>query len=295
MGIFYDVSWADYLSMPEMNPSTLKHGMKSMLRLKRAIDGEVNPDPKTVAVGNAVHCLLSGEFEERYAVMPAFENHTANCTATGKPSNSKATSYYKEQAEVWRLENRGKEELTEVQVHTAAKIANIVRRRAGSLIDKSRQEVVVTGEIMAVPMKTRLDGLAIIEGVVPENIVWDLKTTTDISNAAFFRIFDRMAYGFSTAVHVELLRQNGIDVTDYIVIAAEVQDDYDCRLITVPAQLWENALTKVEEVLKYYQYSLQHDSWPGLPDAPLDVSNWAMNQWQTEEELALDQDLEWKK
>ena len=282
MSIHYDVPWSDYLTWPQMNPSTLKHGAKSMLRLRRAIEGECKPAIINVAVGNAVHCIIAGELEERYSVMPAFENHTANCTATGAPSTSKATKFYKEQSAIWRLENEGKEELNEVQLHTAVKVANLVRKRAGRLIDESKQEVVLTGEICGVEMKTRLDGL-ILNG--PNATIWDLKTTSDISDAAFFRIFDRLGYGFSASVHVELLKQNGYEMTEYLIIAAEVQDDYDVRIITVPLQLMDNVISKVKEIATAYRIAKENDCWPGLPDAPLSVSNWAMDQWESENEL----------
>ena len=282
MALLYDVSWADYLQMPEMNPSTLKHGAKSMLRLKRAIDGECKPDPRNVAVGNATHCILAGELEERYAVMPAFENHTDNCTATGKPSTSKATSYYKESAELWHLEHEGKEILTEVQLHTASKVANLIIQRAGELITPSKKEVVVTGSISGVEMKTRLDCLLLFGN---NATVLDVKTTNDVSDALFFRTFDRLGYGFSAAVHVELLRQNDIEVTEYLIVAAEAQDDYDVRIIDVPLQLMENVITKVKEIAAQYKVASESDFWPGLPDAPLSVSNWAMDQWESNDEL----------
>jgi len=282
MALLYDVSWEDYLMMPEMNPSTLKHGAKSMLRLRRAIEGECRPAASAVAVGNATHCIIAGELDERYAVMPAFENHTANCTATGAPSTSKATKFYKEESALWRLENEGREELNEAQMMTAVKVANRIRKRAGDLIDQSHQEVVLTGEVCGVAMKTRLDGLCIDD---PNALIWDIKTTSDISDAAFFRIFDRLGYGFSAAVHVELLNQNGLATTEYKIIAAEVQDDYDCRIIDVPLQLMDNVISKVKEIAKEYKIARESNRWPGLPDAPLSVSNWAMDQWETENEL----------
>lgn len=279
MGTLQKRSWAEYCAIKRMNPSTLKHGRRSMLRLKRAIDGECQPKPENVIVGNAAHCMIAGEYEDRYQVMPPFEFDQENVTTTGKPSNAKTTNYYKEAAEQWRAEmlKAGREEITEVQAATAAKIANQVRRHCGSMIDSSEQEVTVFGEIECVPMKTRLDGLW-------NNLVWDLKTTNNADDYLFYRNFKAMGYGFSAAVHVELLRQNGINVEQYLIIAAESQDDYDVRVLTVPMELLDVELSRVRNVATQYRIALETDYWPGLGDGPLVVPNW---------DMASDDELEW--
>lgn len=81
-GIYSGVSWNDYRAIDLPSPSLLKHGLRSMLRLKRAIDGDVPPPAASVtAVGTAVHCMIADEFTERFAVMPEFEKSPQNLTA----------------------------------------------------------------------------------------------------------------------------------------------------------------------------------------------------------------------
>jgi hypothetical protein len=92
VGIHEDVSWEDYLRLPYMNPSTLKSGQRSMRRLKRAIDGEIYPPAKTVAVGQVTHCILAGEDKERIAVLPEYELDADNMTA-GKEKKPPAKMY----------------------------------------------------------------------------------------------------------------------------------------------------------------------------------------------------------
>lgn len=278
--IMYDLSYQEYEALDGMRPSTLKCGCKSMLHLKRAIAGGCQPDPKSVAVGSAVHCILAGELEERYSLIPDFDLMEENCTQTGKQTTSKNTNFYKDSVELWRLEHLGKEELNSAQVHTASLVANRVRTRFHKLLDASQQEVVVTGTIEGVDMKTRLDGL-----LARAKVVWDLKTTTDISDQTFFRIFDRLGYGFSASTHVELLRQNGIEIQDYLILAAEVQDDYDVRQLTIPTIAIENAWDKVKEVAGHYRKARDTDIWPGLPDKQMFISNWAMEQWEKDDDL----------
>jgi len=269
--------------MEGMRPSTLKAGLKSRLHLKRSIDGELKPNPKSVAIGNAVHCILANELEDRYCVMPPFELDPQNCTATGKESTSKNTLFFKESAELWRLEHADKEELSEVQVHTASLIANRVRDRFHDLLDASEQEVVVVGTIAGLLMKTRLDGVHFGSGMI-----WDLKTSASITQKTFYRIFDTLGYGFSATVHVELMRQNGFDCREYALICAEAQDDYDVRKLTLPFNIMENALPKVEQIAAQYLECMKTGIWPGLPDDILETPNWDMAEkeldWGEEEE-----------
>lgn len=158
-GIYFDIPWAQYINCPYMNPSTLKHGCRSMKRLKRAMDGECRPSEKTTAVGNAVHTLLAGEFDERFAVMPAFENDPDNLTGTGKKSTSTSTKYYKESKANWLIENEGKLNLTEVQLNVAKKVVRSIRakRDCNEIIERATSEVTVIAEINGLLCKTRID------------------------------------------------------------------------------------------------------------------------------------------
>lgn len=273
MPIYYDMSWDEYRGRSEMNPSTLKHGTRSMKRLWRAISGECQPNPQTVAVGNAVHCMIAGELEERFAIMPAFEDDDGNRTAKGDlPKNPKATAYYKAKKAEWESGNT-KDTLTAVQVATAAKIANEIRNNneARKLLESSSHEVVVTGVIAGVPMKTRLDGLT-----RDNACVWDIKTTQDASDEAFYRVYKRLKYGFSAAVHLILLKQNGIELPDYKFVVAETGDDYDVRVITVPLIAITNQTDAVEGAAKAYRQAAERGEWPGLGNGEMYIPNWDM-------------------
>lgn len=278
--IFYDMPYSAYEEMDGMRPSMLKYGLRSRLHLKRGLNGELKPDPATVGVGNAVHSILARELEDRYRTMPAFEKWEENCTTLGRKSTAKGTIWYDEKVEEWLAENPDVEVLNEIQVATGAKVANKITQHCGDLIKKSQQEVVCTGTIAGLPMKTRLDGLY-------GRLVWDVKTTTDIADGPFFRQFDKLGYGFSACVHVELLKQNEIYVNEYQIIAAEhggKSSDYDVRLIEVPFQVWENGLRQVEKVAAQYLESVKTNQWPGLGDGTLKISNWAMTHHDDEEE-----------
>ena len=87
LGIYPNMPWNEYRELPYPSPSVLKHALRgssnslSMKRLKRALEGECEPDPKNTIVGNIVHAIIGGEFDERIAVMPSFELDDENLTS----------------------------------------------------------------------------------------------------------------------------------------------------------------------------------------------------------------------
>ena len=281
MTIIKDIPYEKYEAMPELRPSMLKHMLRSAKRMKRALNGECQPNPRTVAVGNATHCLLAGELENRFVIMPPFHEDADNLTANGKQSTSKATKYYKEKVEIWEAENAGKEHLLQVEVTIAAKVATLVRKHAGQIIDHSDQEVVVTGAIDGLPMKTRIDGLLDDgEGIS----CWDLKITKDAADSAFYRICKNLNYLFSAAVHIELLRQNDIEVEEYRFLVAENEGDFSVRWLRVPMIVFGDHLNRVKSAVKNYKEAVETDDWPGLSDSELYIPNW---------DLVSEDELEW--
>lgn len=84
IGIYVGMPWEEYKAIDLPNQSMLKHGVRSMKHLKRYIDGEITFNPDVFRVGNAVHCMVAGELDDRYAVMPDFELMPGNMT-NGKP------------------------------------------------------------------------------------------------------------------------------------------------------------------------------------------------------------------
>lgn len=274
-GIYHGMAWDDYRAINLPSPSLQKHGLRSMKRLKRAIDGECQPSSKTVAVGQCVHCIVAGEMD-RVAIMPAFEKDEGNVTATGKQSNSKATTYYKEASQKWLEENQGKQILSEVEQATAAKAYRSLQanREAKKLIDRSKLEVTVVGKIEGVLCKTRMDGL-----VLEELRGWDLKTCPDVEPRRFYQHSKKLGYYFQFAWQRLLLSDLGYELQQYDIIALETQDDYDCGVIEVPFALLDVWGEKVKSVVAQYAMSRRKNDWPGLYPAGkgiLQVPNWDM-------------------
>lgn len=273
-GIYYDIPWDQYKSCPYPSPSLLKHGLRSMKRLQRARNGELQPSAKTTAVGQALHCMVSDE-TERLAIMPAFEQDEANVTATGKRSTTKATSYYKAKKAEWEAESEGKDVLTEVQMAVAKKALRLLHenRKASDLIKRSQLEICVVAFIEGVLTKTRMDGLA-----TPD--AWDLKTCPDVEPSAFYRHAKKLGYFFQFALHRAALSSLGYELQRYSVIAVEVDGDYDNGVIDVPMALLDVWEGKLRSVLNRYKQAEATGEWDGIYPAGigcLEVPNWDMS------------------
>ena len=275
-GLILGQSWSEYRAIKLPSPSLLKHGMRSMRRLKRVIDGKVKgPSSSTVAVGQCVHCLVAGEMD-RIAVMPRFENDADNLTATGKRSSAKTTGYYKESVAKWSADHVGKQILTEKQMADAKFARSQIERNAEAkkLIDRSSLEVTVIGEIEGVLVKTRMDGID--QGRM---VGWDLKTCPDIEPQRFYRHCKQLGYFFQFAFHRLALRSCGIEIDSYQIIAQEIGEDFDTCVIDVPFALLEVWQDRVIDVVKKYQRAIDSDRWPGIyptGKAELQVPNWDM-------------------
>ncbi len=285
IGIHVGMPWEEYRAIDLPNQSMLKNGCRSMLRLKRYMDGEIQLKPETVTVGNAVHCMVAGELGDRYAEVPDFENDDENLTkgrktkagyVDRKKTASKSTEYYKSKVAEWESELGSREKINGVQLATARKCYLQIKqnRQAAELIGRSQLEVVVIGEIEGIRCKARVDGFD------RDSLTWwDLKTTSDIEMKAFYRQFKNLRYGFQIAFHDLLFQSAGLQMQQFKFIAAEVQGDYDVGVLDVPNGVWERDHDLVSKVVDHYRICKASGRWPGMyPNGDiLDVPNWDMS------------------
>jgi len=252
------ISWDDYCNIKRMNPSTLVAGCKSMLRLKRAIDGGFPEETKAMRLGTGIHALLlePEEFESRFCVVPSFNLDSENVTGKGERSESKATSYYKAKVAEFQSLNQGKCFLDRTQYDQALSCIEALnaRKHFRELVHESNKEVTVYGEIEGVPFKGRLD-------LLHPACICDLKTTYDV--AQFGRTFTSLEYAFKLSIYRELVRQNTVGLRDVKVIAQETSGDFDNAMFVVPSDILDNAFNRVLLVVNQYKQALADDVWPG--------------------------------
>jgi exodeoxyribonuclease VIII len=273
------IAWEDYCNIKRINPSTLVAGCKSMLRLKRAIDGGFPEETKAMRLGTGIHALLlePEEFESRFCVVPSFNLDAENVTGKGERSESKATSYYKAKVAEFQSLNRGKSFLDRTQYDQALACIEALnsRKHFVELVHESNKEVTVYGEIECVPFKGRLD-------LLHPACICDLKTTFDV--AQFGRTFTSLEYAFKLSIYRELVRQNTVGLRDVKVIAQETKDDFDNAMFVVPSDILDNAFSRVLLVVNQYKQALADDVWPGWDrgedECEIEIPYWARRQME---------------
>lgn len=289
------VGWDDYCKLPFMNASTLVNGCKSMLRLKRAMDGGFPEETDAMRLGTGIHALLlePEEFENRFCVMPAFELDELNLRSPKRKdepiddrrTQSKATSYYKNKVEQF-LQSCGDKTIIRRDQYDAAlycieSIRSSEYRR--KIIDACQKEVTLFGEIGGVRFKGRVDLLR-----TKRPLIVDLKTTANVDKHAFGRQFMNLKYDMKLAIYRELATQTLGKKPDVAVITQEPSGDFDCAYVPVPDIVLDNAWTKVQMLVCKYIQCRDKDVWPGV-DGGQDRYELAIPSWAMED----DEEVDW--
>lgn len=246
-GIYPDISWEQYQQIPYVSPSKLKHGLKSMKRLKRVLDGnaeDLEPSEKTTAVGRAVHAMVAGQYQELCAEMPAYQTHAEN-VATAKKRPSKIYRVHSNTPTVagqkWldELAVRGlpADHAGDIMEQSDSKSTSYYQDSAKQFREDHAGKTVLT-EIEAATAKkvmrhinghadakeaisgsqhevtiiAQIEGIPCktrMDGLKPaEAAGWDLKIDSQsVDGSAFYRKAKRMGYLFQFGFHLEILRE----------------------------------------------------------------------------------------
>lgn len=273
------VLFEDYKAIRKMNASTLVHGVKSMRRLKRFLDGDEVSETDAMRLGTAIHCavLEPEKFAGQYAVMPNYSQDPENVTDKGVRSFSSVTKYVKTKQEEWRCINGDKTELTEFEYATCQRVVASVKEipHVIELLDSCEKEVTVEGVICGVECKGRIDFFG--------SVIGDLKTTQSVETQAFSRVFFNLEYGFKLAFYRELVRQSRGDLP-VVVLAVETSGDFDRCLYRVPSELLDYSMDQVNVTLMKYRQCLDSGIWPGV-DNGFDAVDFPVPGWMVKSDL----------
>jgi hypothetical protein len=275
--IDHTICWEDYCNIKRMNGSTIVAGFKSMLRLKRSIDGGYPEETNVMRIGTGVHALLlePNQFASRFVIMPDYHLDADNVTGKGERSESKATSYYKSRCREFFTSNRDKLILSQEDFNKSWNCIAALRSRPAirKHLEGANTEVTVLGEIEGVEFKGRLD-------ILQPSAIVDLKTTNDVTPRTFGRTFANFRYGEKLAIYRELVRQNSVGLRDVFIIAQEPDGDFDNCVIPIPDVVLDNGLDRVQRLVRKYKECLASNVWPGVDggeaEIPLYVPQWAM-------------------
>lgn len=271
-----NMPWSDYLELKRMNASTLVAGCKSMLRLKRCIEGGYPEETNAMRIGTGLHALLlePEQFCNRFCVMPDYHLLIENETRDGTRTESKATNFYKQKRDSFAALNPGRIVIGNEQYGMVLKCLKAIhaKPRMSELVHQSQKEVSILSEIDGIPFKSRLDLLS-------PGIICDVKSTTNAEKHAFGRIFFNLRYDFKLAIYREAVRQHSGKTPAVFVIVQEIDGDFDNALVPIPDAVLDNAFGKVRAVLGDYMVCKATGRWPGVDNGkeeyPLEVPAWA--------------------
>lgn len=280
------VSFADYEKWPQVNASLLVHALRSWRQFDYVRTYGYQPKTDT-RVGTALHslteCLPVDRFDQMFVTMPDFKKSPDNVTSTGKPSSSH-TSWVKEQEAAFLAENQDAEVMTIGDKRRCQRMLHAIQRNdeAMELIGQSFLEASITGNLFDVDCKGRLDG---IDG--ERRAFWDLKTTRNVTPSQFGKTCANLHYLFKMAFYWLLLRENNVEADAAYFIA--VQDSIplgdgswneaaDCVVYEIPMIALENQFSEVQRLLTEYRQCTEANRWPGIPNGPLVIPNWAMHE-----------------
>ena len=278
-----------YRAAPGLNASTLVHALKSWKQFRYVQQHGYRPKVST-AVGSGLHTLVEcwnmDVFDSMFSVMPDFKKHPDNVRDDGQRSYHK-TGWVRAQEEGFEVaaKEMGLELVTTAESRRIRRMIHAIEehKEAAHLIASSQREVSVYANLWGVDCKGRLDGIC-------GDVLWDLKTTRDVTPGRFGKDAANLRYVFRKAFYWLLLRECGREINEVKIIA--VQDSKpledgtyneapECVVNNVPMIAIENQVDVIRQKLGEYRACVLEDSWPGIADGELVIPNWSMG----EEEL----------
>ena len=251
-GLHENVSFEDYLAWDAVSSSLFA---KSPAHYQAGYQTA----SKQMALGSVIHaCVLEGGLENRYVVVPNFHTQNGNVDAKGKPSHSKATTWYKERVLEFVHGFPPEVEICSQETYDKAKgVYDAIQNhgRASMLLDDGIVEasIVWNDSATSLTCKGRIDLLGGSHFV-------DLKTT---SSCATFNI-SRYNYHRQMAWYRHGLQVlTGEEFTPYIV-CCECDPPYPVMAAPLSELALMEGWDECEELLNGLSACMFTDSWPGV-------------------------------
>lgn len=254
------MSEAEYDALPGMRASyakTLWHSTPAHLRAQMSD----RSDSDAFRFGRALHCALLRPFDyaREFVVSPKFDRRTKQG---------------KEDAAAFESAHAGRTVIDESERSAIEAVHGSLMSNASALAllgMAETREAVFVGSIGGVPAKCRVDAVGLESGVL-----LDVKSTASAAPRAFARSCAEYAYHLQMAFYRSILRENGVAVSDVVLVAAEKAKPYAVALY----RMREEDLDAMDSVLAgcaaLYQRCVETDEFPGYGDA---VRELAMPDW----------------
>lgn len=266
MGLHHELDFWTYLLWDAFGSGDVRKVGHSPAHLRQSwLKGDdANPSMLT---GRAIHaCVLEPDTEWlRYQRLP-----------DGKDRRSKD---YKEMAEEY-----GKDFVlrdNEYDACIGCRDRLLGHTRIGRLLAKGSPEVTFAWHDpeTGLPLKGRADWLS------PElKTVFDLKTTSDARETQFTRVVRDKDYPTQGAHYLNGLRECGVEIDHYVIVAIESSPPYEPVLYRVSSKDMMIADAHWRALVDLLGWCVENDKWPGYPEHThvLHMGPWWETDVQTE-------------
>lgn len=259
-GVYTDIPNEQYHAASGISKSGLDLIARSpyLYRHRQAVE-----QTKAMLIGSAVHCavLEPALFPHRYTVAPAADGRTK----AGKELLAR-----------FAADNAGKTILPAADYDQVVQMANATWRHpaARNILTDGRAETSIWQEHHGALVKVRPDWIT-------EDLLVDVKTTTDASPEAFSRACWSYRYHVQAALYLDVANAAMADrFNSFVFIAVEKSPPYQVAVYVADAAMIEAGRGVYHRDLATYRRCLETDTWPGLNDgkiASIGLPYWAAN------------------
>jgi len=238
----------EYHSSKALGASLLKEVLRNAKKFKALWDGELKIEGKQLDIGSALHKLVlePESFSEEFAMAPQV---------------NKRTKAGREEWEKFLSDNEGKivlsaedMELVEQMRDKLMKLPKFSEWLKAGIAEKS-----FFGELDGVEVKCRPDLLVKTKAGY---VVIDLKTMgSEATPDDFAKASANHLYPLQEAVYREVLRQNGVDVVDFIFAGVSKLDYSGAGYFRHTPEWLDWGRELLQKALFKFKWCLENDTW----------------------------------
>lgn len=242
-GLLDDSPYDEYFSLPAINCSAIKYGLRSPYHMDMYLAGQFKETKDSYNFGNYFHLYILEEekFFEHCFVVPETP-----------PDREKWDKRKKAHREFWEqciFEAEGRELVEHADFIEMQKMKDSLMKQKGVF------NIVKMGGITEKIMLWKNKDIGInckgrTDKFIPGNFICDLKSTKDASERGFLKDFERYDYKVQAAIYTDALIELGYGELPFIFIAIEHSPPYFSKVYEVSQE-------KINEGRKMYVSVLQ--------------------------------------
>lgn len=281
-GIHYGISFEDYVRLPAMNATTLKHGVDrlgSAAHLKAAIDGLLNTDSGAKKVGRALHCrvLEPDCYDERFTISPGCQAIISKGRSKGHMCGNFAQYLVPtSDGDKWLCGVHKPRELCDEpfenvlsmeQARNVERAAESIRRHPIARFINARGgfEATAISSVSGIRKKCRMDKFIPRQGNNPPIIV-DLKKTRKGRATKYFCQKDSRDYGYdvSAAWYCDTVAEIIGEVPQFVFVFVEETAPHDLFALQLNSRDVRCGRARYAQALERYNHGIKTGEWPGV-------------------------------